>query len=50
VEAVALGPERLLAGIKPDAAYFDLSTNSPLGVRRLVDAFAAKNSHMLDAP
>jgi 3-hydroxyisobutyrate dehydrogenase-like beta-hydroxyacid dehydrogenase len=50
VEAVALGPEGLLAGIKPDAAYFDLSTNSPLVVRRLADAFAAKNAHMLDAP
>jgi 3-hydroxyisobutyrate dehydrogenase-like beta-hydroxyacid dehydrogenase len=50
VEAVALGPEGLLTGIKPDAAYFDLSTNSPLVVRRLADAFAAKNAHMLDAP
>jgi 3-hydroxyisobutyrate dehydrogenase-like beta-hydroxyacid dehydrogenase len=50
VEAVALGPEGLLAGMKPDAAYFDLSTNSPLVVRRLADAFAAKNAHMLDAP
>ena len=50
VEAVALGPEGLLAGIKPGAAYFDLSTNSPLLVRRLADAFAAKNAHMLDAP
>jgi 3-hydroxyisobutyrate dehydrogenase len=50
VEAVALGPEGLLAGMKPDAAYFDLSTNSPLVVRRLADAFAAKSAHMLDAP
>jgi 3-hydroxyisobutyrate dehydrogenase-like beta-hydroxyacid dehydrogenase len=50
VEAVALGPEGLLAGMKPDAAYFDLSTNSPLVVRSLADAFAAKNAHMLDAP
>jgi 3-hydroxyisobutyrate dehydrogenase len=36
--------------MKPDAAYFDLSTNSPLVVRRLADAFAAKSAHMLDAP
>src|SRR5277367_4633233 len=50
VEAVALGPEGLLAGIKPDTAYFDLSTNSPLVVRRLAEAFAAKSAHMLDAP
>ena len=27
VEAVALGPDGLVAGIKPGAAYFDLSTN-----------------------
>ena len=27
VEAVALGGEGLIAGIKPGAAYFDLSTN-----------------------
>src|SRR5712692_3936935 len=26
VEAVALGPDGLIAGIKPDTAYFDLST------------------------
>jgi 3-hydroxyisobutyrate dehydrogenase len=50
VEVAALGPEGLLAGIKPGAAYFDLSTNSPLVVRRLADAFAARNAHMLDAP
>src|ERR1700743_3397384 len=29
VEAVALGPDGLVAGIKPGAAYFDLSTNAP---------------------
>jgi 3-hydroxyisobutyrate dehydrogenase len=29
VEAVALGPDGLIAGMKPGAAYFDLSTNSP---------------------
>jgi len=27
VEAVALGPHGLIAGIKPGAAWFDLSTN-----------------------
>jgi 3-hydroxyisobutyrate dehydrogenase len=50
VEVVALGPQGLLAGIKPGAAYFDLSTNSPVVVRKLADAFAAKNAYMLDAP
>jgi 3-hydroxyisobutyrate dehydrogenase len=50
VEAVALGPDGLLAGMKPGAAYFDLSTNSPSVVRKLHAAFAEKGAHMLDAP
>ncbi len=50
VEAVALGPDGLIAGIKPGAAYFDLSTNSPSVVKKLHAAFAAKGAHMLDAP
>jgi 3-hydroxyisobutyrate dehydrogenase len=50
VEAVALGPNGLLAGMKPDSAYFDLSTNSPTLVRKINAAFAEKNVYMLDAP
>jgi 3-hydroxyisobutyrate dehydrogenase-like beta-hydroxyacid dehydrogenase len=50
VEAVALGPDGLLAGIKPGAAWFDLSTNSPSVVKKLHAAFAEKGAHMLDAP
>jgi len=50
VEAVALGPDGLIVGIKPGAAYFDLSTNSPSVVKKLNAAFAAKGAHMLDAP
>ncbi len=50
VEAVALGPDGLLTGIKPGAAYFDLSTNSPSVVKKLHAAFAGKGAHMLDAP
>src|SRR6266849_4794485 len=50
VEAVALGPDGLIAGIKPGAAYFDLSTNSPSVVKKLHAAFAEKGAHMLDAP
>jgi len=49
VEAVALGPNGLLAGMKPDTAYFDLSTNSPTVVRRINAKFAEKNVYMLDA-
>src|SRR5205085_12446689 len=50
VEAVALGPDGLIAGIRNDAAYFDLSTNARGVVQRLHAAFAEKGAHMLDAP
>jgi len=50
VEAVALGPDGLVAGIKPGAAYFDLSTNAPSVVKKINAAFAEKGAHMLDAP
>ena len=50
VEAVALGADDLIAGIKPGAAYFDLSTNSPSVVKKLNTAFAERGAHMLDAP
>ena len=50
VERVALGPHGLLAAIRKDAAYFDLSTNSPILVKRIAAAFAEKGAHMLDAP
>jgi len=50
VEAVALGADGLIAGIKGGAAYFDLSTNSPSVVKKLHAAFAASGAHMLDAP
>ncbi len=50
VEAVALGKDGLLDGIKPGAAYFDLSTNSRNTVRKIHAAFAEKGAEMLDAP
>jgi 3-hydroxyisobutyrate dehydrogenase-like beta-hydroxyacid dehydrogenase len=50
VEAVALGSDGLLAGMRKGAAYFDLSTNSPTVVRRICAAFAERGVHMLDAP
>lgn len=50
VEKVALSPDGMLAGMKPGAAWFDLSTNSPSLVKKLNAAFATKGAHMLDAP
>jgi len=50
VEAVALGPNGLLAGMRPGTAWFDLSTNSPSTMRKIHAAFAEKGAHALDAP
>jgi 3-hydroxyisobutyrate dehydrogenase len=50
VEAVAIGADGLLEGMKNGAAYFDLSTNSPGVVKKLNAAFAEKGAYMLDAP
>lgn len=50
VEAAALGPRGLLAGVKRGATYFDLSTNSPMMVKKLAAAFEERGAHMFDAP
>lgn len=50
IEAVALGPDGLIAAARPGFAFFEMSTNAPDMVRRLHAAFQAKGSAMLDAP
>ena len=50
IEAVALGSDGLVAGIRRGHAYFEMSTNSPGLVKRLHDAFAGRGAYMLDAP
>ena len=50
VEDVAVRPDGVLAGIRPDAAWFDLTTNSPTMVRKLHGLLAEKGAHMMDAP
>jgi 3-hydroxyisobutyrate dehydrogenase-like beta-hydroxyacid dehydrogenase len=50
VEEVALTENGLLAGMRRDTAWFDLSTNSPTAVRRLHERFAAQGVAMLDSP
>ena len=50
VEAVALGEDGLLDGMRNGEVYFDLSTNSPSTVRRIHQAFADRGFQMLDAP
>lgn len=50
VQAVALGPDGLLANMKPGQVWFDLSTNSVTVVRALHAEFTKKGIQMLDAP
>jgi 3-hydroxyisobutyrate dehydrogenase-like beta-hydroxyacid dehydrogenase len=47
VEQVALGPNGLIEGMRPDTAFFDMSTNSVAMVRKINAAFAEKNLYML---
>lgn len=50
VEAVALGADGLIEGVRQGAAYFDLSTNSQKTILKLGEAFAEKGAYVLDAP
>ena len=50
VEAVALGEDGVLSGIKGDAVYIDLSTSSPSLIRQIHATFAQHGAHVLDAP
>jgi 3-hydroxyisobutyrate dehydrogenase-like beta-hydroxyacid dehydrogenase len=50
VEAVALGNDGIIDGINPDGIYIDLSTNSPVLMRKIYDKFKEKGAHVLDAP
>lgn len=50
VEAVALGEEGILKGIRSGAVYIDMSTNSPTLVRQLYATFREQGVDMLDAP
>ena len=50
VEAVALGAGGLLEAMTPGSTYVDLSTNSPVVIRRIASEFRARGIEMLDAP
>lgn len=50
VEAVALGREGLIEGLKPGAAYIDMTTVSPATSRKLGEAAARRGVAFLDAP
>lgn len=50
LEAVAGGPDGLLAGLGPGKIYVDMSTVSPAASRKLAVQVAARGATMLDAP
>ncbi|HWE21040.1 MAG TPA: NAD(P)-dependent oxidoreductase [Hyphomicrobiaceae bacterium] len=50
VEAVALGPDGIVAGLKPGGIYIDMSTIDPDSSRAVAAEFAKGGSVMLDAP
>jgi 3-hydroxyisobutyrate dehydrogenase len=50
VEAIALGPDGLIANLAPGSVWMDLSTNSPTLLRRLHAEAAKKGVHVLDTP
>jgi 3-hydroxyisobutyrate dehydrogenase len=50
VEAVALGAQGILEGIRPGSVYVDLSTSRPTLIRRLEPLFREQGAHVLDAP
>jgi 3-hydroxyisobutyrate dehydrogenase-like beta-hydroxyacid dehydrogenase len=50
LEAIAIGPQGLLAGLKPGQVYVDMSTVSPRASRELAERVRARGARMLDAP
>jgi 3-hydroxyisobutyrate dehydrogenase-like beta-hydroxyacid dehydrogenase len=50
VNAVALGPEGILAGMRRGAVYIDMSTIAPEASRAVAAEFAKAGATMLDAP
>jgi 2-hydroxy-3-oxopropionate reductase len=50
VEAVALGPDGIIAGARPGLVYADMSTISPLVSQKVGGALEPRGVRMLDAP
>jgi 3-hydroxyisobutyrate dehydrogenase-like beta-hydroxyacid dehydrogenase len=50
LEAVAEGPDGILAGLRPGRVYVDMSTVSPVNSRSMAERVAARGAHMFDAP
>jgi 3-hydroxyisobutyrate dehydrogenase-like beta-hydroxyacid dehydrogenase len=50
VRAVTDGRDGILAGLRPDSVYVDMSTASPANSRALAEQVSALGAEMLDAP
>ena len=50
LDAVASGPDGILAGLGPNKIYVDMSTVSPQASRELAQRVRSLGAHMLDAP
>lgn len=50
LRAVALGPQGILAGLRPGAVWVEMSTVSPAATRELAQQVVARQAAMLDAP
>ena len=50
VEAVVLGPDGVIEGLKPGTVLIDMSTVSPATSRKLAGAVTTKRAEFLDAP
>ncbi len=50
LRAVALGPDGIVAGLRRDAVYVEMSTVSPGVTREIGEAVSARGAAMLDAP
>jgi 3-hydroxyisobutyrate dehydrogenase-like beta-hydroxyacid dehydrogenase len=50
VEAVTIGPDGVLSGIRPGCALFEMSTNSRALIGRIHAAFRERGAEALDAP
>src|SRR5437899_11119480 len=49
VEQVALEPNGLIEGMRPDTAFFDMSTNTVATVRKIHALFDENNLYMLES-
>ena len=49
LDAIATGPDGLLAGVRAGQVYVDMRTVSPQASRQLAERLAARGAHMLDA-